>query len=141
MTWPVSLPKYAHVVKLINRPVSTMPTQSHKYICFLQIILNNGPSYFSTHAHKHPFNSPFSGTIWVSRYQKGKTTEARDSEWQYGYIAKFAGHLPHRYGNSRAIWGHTVLPATCHHTPCIFHPIIIFFLQHMPTPWLKMTIL
>jgi len=30
----------------------------------------------------------------------------------YGYIAKFAGHLPHRYGNSRAIWDHTVLPAT-----------------------------
>ena len=27
-------------------------------------------------------------------------------------IAKFAGHLPHRYGNSRAIWDHTVLPAT-----------------------------
>jgi len=33
------------------------------------------------------FNSPFSGTTWVSRYQKGKTnldfTEARDSEWQW----------------------------------------------------------
>ena len=32
------------------------------------------------------FNGPLSGTIWVSRYQKGKTnldfTEARDSEWQ-----------------------------------------------------------
>jgi len=26
----------------------------------------------------------------------------------YGYrLAKFAGHLPHRYGNSRAIWDHT----------------------------------
>ena len=41
--------------------------------------------------------------------------------WQFVYItysikytdiAKFAGHLPHRYGNSRAIWDHTVLPAT-----------------------------
>jgi len=35
----------------------------------------------------HPFNSPFSGTTQVSRYQKGKTnldfTEARDSEWQW----------------------------------------------------------
>jgi len=35
----------------------------------------------------HPFNSPFSGTTWVNRYQKGKTnldfTEARDSEWQW----------------------------------------------------------
>jgi len=28
-----------------------------------------------------PFNGPFSGTTWVSRYQKGKTEE-RDSEWQ-----------------------------------------------------------
>jgi len=32
--------------------------------------------------------------------------------WKYTDIAKFAGHLPHRYGNSRAIWDHTVLPAT-----------------------------
>jgi len=30
----------------------------------------------------------------------------------YTDIAKFAGHLPHRYGNSRAIWDYTVLPAT-----------------------------
>ena len=33
------------------------------------------------------FIGPFSGTTWVSRYQKGKTnldfTEARDSEWQW----------------------------------------------------------
>ena len=37
--------------------------------------------------YTHPFNSPFSGTTQVSRYQKGKTnldfTEARDSEWQW----------------------------------------------------------
>ena len=36
--------------------------------------------------HTHPFNSPVSGTTWVSQYQKGKTnldiTEARDSEWR-----------------------------------------------------------
>ena len=31
---------------------------------------------------------------------------------RYTDIAKFAGNLPHRYGNSRAIWDHTVLPAT-----------------------------
>ena len=31
---------------------------------------------------------------------------------KYTDIAKFAGHLPHCYGNSRAIWDHTVLPAT-----------------------------
>ena len=32
----------------------------------------------------------------------------------YTDIAKIAGHLPHRYGKSRAIWDHTVLPATRH---------------------------
>jgi len=43
--------------------------------------------------HTHPFNSPFSGTTWVSRYQKGKTnlnfTEARDSDWQWHQL----GHM------------------------------------------------
>ena len=37
--------------------------------------------------HTHPFNGHFSGTIWGSWYQKGKTnldfTETRDSEWQW----------------------------------------------------------
>jgi len=28
--------------------------------------------FFTTHAHTHPFNGPFSGTTRVSRYQKGK---------------------------------------------------------------------
>ena len=41
----------------------------------------------------HPFNGPFSGTIQVSRYQKGKTnldfTEERDSEWQWHQL----GHM------------------------------------------------
>ena len=41
-----------------------------------------------THARSmHTFNGPFSGTIQVSQYQKGKTnldfTGARDSEWQW----------------------------------------------------------
>ena len=44
-------------------------------------------------AHTHPFNGPFSGTTWVSQYQKGKTnldfTEARDSEWQWHQL----GHV------------------------------------------------
>ena len=39
------------------------------------------------YTHTHPFNGPFSGTTWVSRYQKGKTnldfTAARDSERQW----------------------------------------------------------
>jgi len=43
--------------------------------------------------HAHPFNGPFYGTTWVSRYQKGKTnmdfTEARDSEWQWHQL----GHM------------------------------------------------
>ena len=38
----------------------------------------------SCYMHTHPFNSPFSGTIQVSRYQKGRTNldfaEARDNE-------------------------------------------------------------
>jgi len=41
----------------------------------------------SRYTHTHPFNGPFSGTNWVSRYQKGNTNldfcEARDSEWQW----------------------------------------------------------
>jgi len=43
--------------------------------------------------HTHPFNSPFSGTIRVNQWQKGKTnldfTEARDSEWQWHRL----GHM------------------------------------------------
>ena len=43
--------------------------------------------------HTHPFNGPLSGTIQVSRYQKGKTnldfTEARDSEWLWHQL----GHM------------------------------------------------
>jgi len=37
------------------------------------------------YTHTHLFNGPFSRTLRVNRYQKGKTnldfTEARDSEW------------------------------------------------------------
>ena len=52
------------------------------------------PDVFThTHTHTHPFNGPFSGTTWVSRYQKGKTnldfTEATDSEWQWHQL----GHM------------------------------------------------
>jgi len=45
------------------------------------------------HTHSHPFNGPFSGTTWVSQYQKGKTNldfiEARDSKWQWHQL----GHM------------------------------------------------
>ena len=48
---------------------------------------------FHRKTHTHPFNGPFSGTTWVSWYQKGKTnldfTEARDSEWQWHQL----GHM------------------------------------------------
>jgi len=54
------------------------------------------PAGFCRHVvgtHTHTFNGPFSGTIQVSRYQKGKTnpdfTEARDSEWQWHQL----GHM------------------------------------------------
>ena len=43
--------------------------------------------HLTPHTNTHPFNGLFSGTIRVSRYQKGKTnldfTEARDSEWKW----------------------------------------------------------
>jgi len=42
-----------------------------------------------THTHTHPFNGPFSGTAWVSQYQKVDFTEARDSEWQWHQL----GHM------------------------------------------------
>jgi len=45
------------------------------------------PAGQRTHTHTHPFKGPLSGTIQVSRYQKGTTnsdfTEARDSQWQW----------------------------------------------------------
>jgi len=48
---------------------------------------------FKSHTHTHTFNSPFSGTTQVSRYQKGKTyldfIEAKDSEWQWHQL----GHM------------------------------------------------
>ena len=44
-------------------------------------------SHNKGHTRTQPFNSPFSRTTRVGRYQKGKTnldfTEARDSEWQW----------------------------------------------------------
>ena len=54
----------------------------------------NGLVVSDTHIHTHTLNGPFSGTIQVSRYQKGKTsnldfTEARESEWQWHQL----GHM------------------------------------------------
>jgi len=45
------------------------------------------------HTYTHTFDGPFTGTTWVSWYQKGKTsldfTEARDNEWQWHQL----GHM------------------------------------------------
>jgi len=90
----------------IIAPLSLLPSATRKCInvpfCFTR-----PESYFGTFSrhctmvsslctidiHTHPFNGFFSGTIQVSRYQKGKTnldfTGARDSEWQWrqlGYM-------------------------------------------------------
>ena len=56
--------------------------------------LTNDLNYYSNkNTHTRLFNGPFSGTTWVSRYQKGNTnldfTEARDSEWQWHQL----GHM------------------------------------------------
>jgi len=57
-------------------------------VCILYVL-----QYEFHNKYIHPFNGPFSGTTWVSRYQKGKTnldfTEARDSEWQWHQL----GHM------------------------------------------------
>ena len=57
--------------------------------CFELLCCQNVKCYIhvTIHTYIHPFNSPFSWTTRVSRYQKGKTnldfTEARDSGWQW----------------------------------------------------------
>ena len=49
------------------------------------------------YTHTHLFNGPFSRTLRVNRYQKGKTnldfTEARDSEW-HPTTQFFIGRMP-----------------------------------------------
>jgi len=58
------------------------------YYCYYHY--HRRPHYTHTHT---PFNGALSGTIRMSRYQKGKTnldfTEARDSEWQWRQL----GHM------------------------------------------------
>jgi len=55
------------------------------------LILSN--EFYDKDTYTHTFNGPFSGTTWVSRYQKGKTnldfTEARDSAWKWHQL----GHM------------------------------------------------
>jgi len=67
----------ANMIALVAPLVQSQQSQMGSYLCL----------------HTHMFNGPFSGTTWVSRYQKGKTnldfTEARDSEWQWHQL----GHM------------------------------------------------
>ena len=55
-------------------------------------ILGYLPCHSNQQPTTTPINGPFSGTIQVSRYQKGKTnldfTEARDSEWQWHRLGR-----------------------------------------------------
>ena len=76
-----------------------MNCRTHLTICWLWCTLQQQKyrqvrtNHTHTHTHTHTFNGPLSGTTWVSRYQKGKTsldfTEARDSEWQWHQL----GHV------------------------------------------------
>jgi len=58
------------------------------FVCF-----NFTMYIFFRDTHTHAFNSPFSGTTQVSRYEKGKAnldfTEARDNEWHWHQL----GHM------------------------------------------------
>jgi len=71
-----------------------------------------------THTHTHTFNGPLSGTTWVSRYQKGKTsldfTEARDTQWHW-----------HQLGHMQVC----TLPQTDNHAST---PQLCFFTGRMP---------
>ena len=70
-----------------------LDSHRHWWIWTHQFFTKYGLPALRQHTHTHPFNDPFSGTIRVSRYQKGKTnldfTEARDSEWQWHQL----GHM------------------------------------------------
>ena len=61
--------------------------------CYWQKLMTKSLHPKFTQQQQQPFNDLFSGTTWVSRYQKGKTnldfTGARDSEWQWHQL----GHM------------------------------------------------
>ena len=76
-----------------SRSVTNLPSYHCDFIIVTTWLLLNEDVPWNkqlVHTHTHPFNGPFSGTIQVSRYQKGKTnldfTEARDSEWQWDQL-------------------------------------------------------
>ena len=111
---------------LANEPPLYMPRRKLSIQYSLKLSLSTyNPTVFSCkfkdfvhrNTHTHPFNSPFSGTTKVSRYQKGKTnldfTEARDSEWQWHQL------------------GHVQVCTSLQRQPCQ-HPTTQFFTGWMP---------
>ena len=75
-------------------PVSSLLSlHSTSYSGWVELVFVLHAHWFSVLRNTHTFNGPFSGTVRVSRYQKGKTnldfTEARDSEWQWHQV----GHM------------------------------------------------
>jgi len=88
---PYSIKMQVKFVMSINEHMTTSFDQPSSLCHQTLILFTRGLPY--EHTHTHTFNGPLSGTIRVSRYQKGKTnldfTEARDNEWQWhqlGYM-------------------------------------------------------
>jgi len=77
-----------------DRPTPALTQQHTATMSFKwHYILHSNDTKFlciQYYTHTHKFNGPFSRTIRVGRYQKGKTnvdfTEARDSEWQWHHL-------------------------------------------------------
>jgi len=82
---------------LLTRPLD--PVDKHHSTFYLA-------DYMKVHTHTHPFNGPLSGTTWMSRYQKGKTsldfTEAKDSEWQWHQLDRMQVCTSLQSGNTKA---------------------------------------
>ena len=78
--WNNYLPVCAAIAMLLITDMALAMYSANLFTCIL-----------CADTHTHPFNSPFSGTTRVGRYQKGKTnldfTEARDSEWQWHQLS------------------------------------------------------
>jgi len=77
--------------------------------------------YYCQYTHTHPFNGPFSGTTWVSRYNKGKTnldfTEAGDSEWQWRQL--LLALVDCDVISTDAVFCYTGQPSECIHLNCL----------------------
>ena len=87
--WQVAI----FLIKMLAILISTSRPCGMMYTVAVLAFLMWSLITYDTHTHTQPFNGPFSRTIWVSRYQKGKTnldfSEARDGEWQWHQL----GHM------------------------------------------------